>query len=35
VRRYAAVYEQQVQAIRRWTHDVREREFPSEPETYA
>jgi 3-methyl-2-oxobutanoate hydroxymethyltransferase len=34
VRRYAEIYEQQVQAIRRWAADVREGEFPSDEETY-
>lgn len=34
VRRYAEIYEQQVQAIRRWAADVREGVFPSDEETY-
>jgi len=34
VRRYAEVYEQQVEAIRRWTAEVRDGEFPGDRETY-
>jgi len=34
VRRYARIYEQQVEAIRRWAADVRERDFPGDDETY-
>jgi 3-methyl-2-oxobutanoate hydroxymethyltransferase len=34
VKRYAQVYEQSVDAIRRWAGDVREGVFPSESETY-
>jgi 3-methyl-2-oxobutanoate hydroxymethyltransferase len=34
VRRYADVYDQQVEAIRRWSEDVRNGSFPSEKETY-
>lgn len=35
VRRYADVREVQIEAIRRWAEDVRERTFPSEDETYS
>jgi ketopantoate hydroxymethyltransferase len=34
VRRYAAIYEAQVDAIRRWSTDVRDRKFPGREETY-
>lgn len=34
VRRYAEIYGQQVEAIRRWADDVRERAFPADGETY-
>ena len=34
VRRYANVFEQQVEAIRRWSSDVREGQFPGDRETY-
>ena len=35
VRRYAEIREQQVEAVRRWTADVRDKTFPSVEETYA
>lgn len=35
VRRYAEIREQQVEAIKRWANDVREKAFPSEGETYS
>jgi 3-methyl-2-oxobutanoate hydroxymethyltransferase len=35
VRRYAEIREQQVEAIKRWANDVRERAFPSSRETYS
>ena len=35
VRRYAAVFDDQVEATRRWAADVRARRFPAEAETYA
>ncbi len=35
VRRYAAVRETQLEAIRRWADDVRERRFPGADETYG
>ena len=35
VRRYAEIREQQIEAIRRWATDVRDRAFPSDEETYA
>ncbi len=35
VRRYAAIHETQVDAIRRWAEDVRSGQFPSEDETYV
>jgi len=34
VRRYANLFEQEVEAIRRWSDDVREGTFPAEQETY-
>jgi 3-methyl-2-oxobutanoate hydroxymethyltransferase len=34
VRRYAELFEQQAEAIRRWAEDVREGSFPGESETY-
>jgi len=34
VRHYAKVYDESVEAVRRWTGDVRERVFPSVHETY-
>jgi 3-methyl-2-oxobutanoate hydroxymethyltransferase len=34
VRRYANVFETQVEAIRSWSNDVRERVFPADGETY-
>jgi 3-methyl-2-oxobutanoate hydroxymethyltransferase len=34
VRRYADVFETQVEAIRRWSSDVRDRTFPAKSETY-
>ena len=34
VRRYAEQHEQQVEAIRRWAADVRDRSFPSDDECY-
>jgi 3-methyl-2-oxobutanoate hydroxymethyltransferase len=34
VRRYAAIREQQVEAVRRWADDVRERRFPADAESY-
>ena len=34
VRRYAEIRETQVEAIRRWSNDVRERTFPSNGESY-
>jgi 3-methyl-2-oxobutanoate hydroxymethyltransferase len=34
VRRYADQHEQQVEAIRRWTRDVRDRAFPADEECY-
>jgi 3-methyl-2-oxobutanoate hydroxymethyltransferase len=35
VRRYAETRELQVEAIRRWANDVREKAFPSREETYS
>jgi len=35
VRRYAEIREQQIEAIGRWSNDVRERAFPSDYETYG
>jgi 3-methyl-2-oxobutanoate hydroxymethyltransferase len=35
VRRYAAIHDAQVEAIRRWAADVRSGAFPSDGETYA
>lgn len=35
VRRYAEIREQQIEAVRRFAGDVRERTFPGEPETYS
>jgi 3-methyl-2-oxobutanoate hydroxymethyltransferase len=35
VRRYAEIREQQVEAIRRWANDVREKAFPGPEETYS
>jgi len=35
VRRYAEIYETQVDAIRRWSNDVRDRNFPGSEETYG
>ena len=34
VRRYAQIYDEQVEAIGRWSADVRDRTFPSDDETY-
>jgi len=34
VRRYANIYETQVEAIRRWSSDVRDRTFPGDDESY-
>lgn len=34
VRRYAAIYDEQVDAVRRFAADVRRREFPADKETY-
>ena len=34
VRRYADIYQAQVEAVERWVSDVRRREFPSAKETY-
>jgi 3-methyl-2-oxobutanoate hydroxymethyltransferase len=34
VRRYAQILENQIEAIRRWTEDVRDGAFPSDEETY-
>jgi 3-methyl-2-oxobutanoate hydroxymethyltransferase len=35
VRRYAAIRDEQIAAIRRWASDVREHEFPADDETYG
>ena len=35
VRRYAAIREQQIEAIHRWVGDVRDRTFPAAEETYS
>ena len=35
VRRYAEIREQQVEAIKRWANDVREKAFPGNSETYG
>ncbi len=35
VRRYASIHETQVDAIRRWSDDVRKRAYPSDAETYS
>jgi len=35
VRRYAQIYDQQIESIRRWSGDVRERVFPADDETYT
>jgi 3-methyl-2-oxobutanoate hydroxymethyltransferase len=35
VRRYAHILESQIEAIRRWTEDVRGGSFPSDDETYS
>ena len=34
LRRYAAVFDEQVEAIRRWSGDVRARQFPGDAEAY-
>ena len=34
VRRYAEIFESQVDSIKRWSSDVRERSFPADEETY-
>lgn len=35
VRRYSSIYQEQVDAIRRWADDVRSGAFPADDETYA
>ena len=35
VRRYAEIREQQVEAVRCWSRDVRDRVFPGDDETYS
>jgi 3-methyl-2-oxobutanoate hydroxymethyltransferase len=35
VRRYADIHDQQVEAIRRWSQDVRGGSFPAGEETYS